>query len=44
MFANNTLIALVVHSIKKGHIFYFDWVIFAAMFIILFNEIYKKKC
>jgi hypothetical protein len=41
MFANNTLIALVVHSIKR-YIFYFDWVIFAT-FIILFNEIYKKN-
>ena len=40
MFANNTLIALVVHSIKR-YIFYFDWVIFAT-FIILFDEIYKK--
>ncbi|MCF7569497.1 hypothetical protein L3X37_14180 [Sabulilitoribacter arenilitoris] len=41
MLANNTLIALVVHSIKR-YIFYFDWVVFAT-FIILFNEIFKKE-
>jgi hypothetical protein len=40
MFANNTLIALVIHSIKR-YIFYFDWVIFAT-FIILLNEIFKS--
>lgn len=39
MFANNTLISLVVHSIKR-YIFYFDWVIMAT-FIILLNEIFK---
>ena len=41
MLANNTLIALVVHSIKR-YIFYFDWVVFATI-IILFNEIFKKE-
>lgn len=41
MFANNTLIALVIHSIKR-YIFYFDWVIFAT-FIILLNEIFKNQ-
>ena len=41
MFANNTLIALVVHSIKR-YVFYFDWVIFAII-ILLFNEILKKN-
>lgn len=41
MFANNTIIALVIHSIKR-YIFYFDWVIFAT-FIILLNEIFKNQ-
>ncbi len=41
MYANNTLIALVVHSIKR-YTFYFDWVVFAT-FIILLNEIFKKE-
>lgn len=41
MFANNTLIALVIHSIKR-YIFYFDWVVFAT-FIILLNEIFKYQ-
>ena len=41
MFANNTLIALVIHSIKR-YIFYFDWVIFAT-FILLLNEIFKNE-
>ena len=41
MLANNTLIALVIHSIKR-YIFYFDWVIFAT-FIILLNEIFKNQ-
>lgn len=41
MFANNTLIALVVHSIKR-YIFYFDWVIFAT-FVIIINEIFKYQ-
>ncbi len=41
MFANNTLIALVIHSIKR-YIFYFDWVIFAT-FIILLNEFFKNE-
>jgi len=41
MFANNALIALVIHSIKR-YVFYFDWVIFAT-FIILLNEIFKYQ-
>lgn len=41
MFANNMLIALVIHSIKR-YIFYFDWVVFAT-FIILLNEIFKYQ-
>lgn len=41
MFANNTLIALVVHSINR-YVFYFDWVIFVTL-IILFNEIFKHR-
>ncbi|MDO5970925.1 hypothetical protein Q4Q35_14025 [Flavivirga aquimarina] len=41
MLANNMLIALVVHSIKR-YIFYFDWVIFAVI-ILLFNEVLKKN-
>ena len=41
MFANNALIALVIHSIKR-YIFYFDWIIFAT-FIILLNEIFKYQ-
>ena len=41
MFANNMIIALVIHSIKR-YIFYFDWVIFAT-FIILLNEIFKNQ-
>lgn len=41
MFANNTFIALVVHSIKR-YVFYFDWVIFVT-FIILINQIYKNQ-
>ncbi|PWH81809.1 hypothetical protein DIS18_14120 [Algibacter marinivivus] len=41
MFANNTLIALVIHSIKR-YIFYFDWVVFAT-FIILLNKIFKYQ-
>ena len=41
MFANNILIALVIHSIKR-YIFYFDWAVFAT-FIILLNEIFKYQ-
>jgi hypothetical protein len=41
MFANNILIALVIHSIKR-YTFYFDWVIF-VVFLILINEIFKQK-
>lgn len=41
MFANNTLIALVVHSINR-YVFYFDWVIFVT-FIILLNKIFKYQ-
>ncbi|OEJ98982.1 hypothetical protein A8C32_07310 [Flavivirga aquatica] len=41
MFANNTLIALVVHPIKR-YVFYFDWLIFAII-IILLNEFLKNK-
>jgi len=41
MFANNTIIALAVHSIKR-YVFYFDWVIF-ALIILLLNEILIKK-
>ncbi|MFV9552130.1 hypothetical protein [Algibacter sp. PT7-4] len=41
MFANNTLIALVIHSIKR-YTFYFDWFIF-ALFLVLINEILNKK-
>ena len=41
MFANNMIIALVIHSIKR-YIFYFDWVIFTT-FIILLNEIFKNQ-
>jgi hypothetical protein len=41
MFANNGIIALVVHSINR-YIFYFDWVIFVIIFILL-NDILKKE-
>ncbi|MEC3906886.1 hypothetical protein VOI54_07635 [Tamlana sp. 2201CG12-4] len=41
MFANNTLITLVVHPIKR-YVFYFDWVIFAII-ILLLNEVLKKQ-
>lgn len=41
MFANNTLVALVIHSIKR-YIFYFDWVIFAIV-ILLLNEFLNKS-
>lgn len=41
MFANNALIALVIHSIKR-YVFYFDWVIFAII-VLLLNEILKKE-
>ncbi|WP_158655139.1 hypothetical protein [Flavivirga eckloniae] len=41
MLANNALIALAVHSIKR-YIFYFDWVIFVVLILFL-NEILKNK-
>lgn len=41
MFANNGLIALVIHSIKR-YTFYFDWFIF-ALFLVLLNEVLIKK-
>jgi len=41
MFANNMIIALLIHSIKR-YIFYFDWVVFTT-FIILLNEIFKNQ-
>lgn len=39
MFANNTLISGIIHSIKR-YLFYFDWVIFAII-ILLFHTISK---
>lgn len=41
MIVNNTLITLVIHSIKR-YIFYFDWVIFTIV-ILFFNEVLKKN-
>jgi hypothetical protein len=40
MFANNILIAMVVHSINR-YTFYFDWVLFAII-ILLLDSLYKK--
>ncbi|WP_034059937.1 hypothetical protein [Lacinutrix jangbogonensis] len=39
-FANNVVIAMVVHSIER-YTYYFDWIIFAAL-ILLFNPLIKK--
>lgn len=39
-FANNIVIAMVVHSIDR-YTYYFDWILFAAL-IFLFNPLIKK--
>ncbi|WP_452223751.1 hypothetical protein [Lacinutrix chionoecetis] len=39
-FANNAIIAMVVHSIDR-YTFYFDWIVFAAL-IFLFNPLIKQ--
>ncbi|WP_189360562.1 hypothetical protein [Algibacter mikhailovii] len=41
MFANNCLVAIPIHTIKR-YIFYFDWVIF-AVFIILIEEKLRNR-
>ncbi|MCF7560424.1 hypothetical protein L3X39_07225 [Sabulilitoribacter multivorans] len=41
MFANNVLIAIPMHSVKR-YVFYFDWLIFAIV-ILFINEILNLK-
>ena len=41
IFANHSVVAIAVHSIKR-YIFYTDWIIFAVI-IILLNEVFTKS-